>query len=385
MMKDEGKTIIVGGGVIGGGIAFELALSGIRCEIFEKGAFFSEASSATAGLLGAQSVRFFADSPAGPDVDFAWESFKIHREWTELIEEVSGSSVQFQREGILRLAFTEEGKKDILHRLNQTSLRAQWLSNSEVHKLEPNVSAVEGGVLFPEDAQLLPASLSQSLRKALDKLDVAVHSNTEVQELLQEKDRITGIRTVEGEVIHADTIILAAGAWTGKLLKSMGKNIPFIPVRGQCIAVKPPEPLLKRTVQTNDLYMLPRLDGTITIGASHLHKGFDKSPTSGELQQLLELSSMILPSLDEAEFLATWVGLRPSTSDDLPVIGSFPDVKGLIIAAGHYSAGVIMAPLTARIVSNLLKGEQPLLDMDPFRPDRNSLSETGFNGEGFSS
>lgn len=368
---NHGKTVIIGGGVIGGAIAFELALSGIKCELFEKKAFFSEASIDTAGLLGGQSVRFFDGARRHAAIDFAWESFKRHRDWTKKVELISGIPVQYQKEGILRLAATEEEKQTIEQKLSETTLPVKWLSAREVHELEPNVSNhIIGGILFSEDAQLLPLALKSSLEQALTKLGVVIHEHTEISQLLKEEDQITGVQTAQGELIETDTVILAAGAWSGQLLEKIGVFLPILPVRGQCYSVKPSEKLVNRTIQTDSVYMLPRLDGSITIGASHLQKDYDKSPTFGELRQLLNKATRLVPKLESAEFQRTWVGLRPGTADGYPVIGKLLGINGLFVATGHYSTGVIMAPLTAQVVLENLTGNQPSFNLESFSPNR---------------
>jgi glycine oxidase len=181
--------------------------------------------------------------------------------------------------------------------------------------------------------------------------------------------RIEAIRTSAGE-IPCDLVIMAAGAWSGPLLQSIGIRVPTPPLKGQIVLLRGEPPLIRRIVEHGKNYLVPRDDGRVLVGATEHDAGFDTRPTFADTRSLLDEALRLCPILSQAEVEATWAGLRPGSVDTKPTIGAAPGFDNLIIATGHKRAGLQLAPATGELVADLILGRPPRLDLDPFRPDR---------------
>ncbi|AFH60908.2 glycine oxidase ThiO [Paenibacillus caseinilyticus] len=361
------KAIIIGGGVIGCAAAFELSEAGFDCTVLDKGRLCSEATTAAAGMLGAQVETHHP----GPFYELCRISQGMYRRWTDALEHTGGVSTEYIAEGILRAALTEEDEQELRSRLAWIQ-DARWCTPDELRELEPALSPkVRGGLHFPADHQVHPAALARALKAALVKQGCTIREETPVFRLLKDtrSGRITGVQTAEGP-LYADTVVLAAGAWSPALTEPLGLPLPMFPVKGQCISVKPQAPLTQSTVFTKGCYIVPKADGSCLVGATQVEAGFDKRATAAVIADLHARASALLPALADAEFLSTWAGLRPGTRDGLPFMGTWETAPGLIFATGHYRNGILLAPAAGRIVRQLALGEKPLLDLAPFDPAR---------------
>jgi glycine oxidase len=164
-------------------------------------------------------------------------------------------------------------------------------------------------------------------------------------------------------------VVLAAGAWTSGLA-GLPRRALVRPVKGQMAALRPAVPLFRRIVGGGGVYCVPRDDGRVIVGATVEEAGFDKSVDPVVVDNLVEAAARIVPGLAAARIESRWAGLRPGTSDDLPVLGLDPEIEGLVWATGHYRNGILLAPLTADVVAALLRGEAPPVDLSPFAPGR---------------
>lgn len=365
-MSTRSTALIIGGGVIGGSIALELAKKGMDCTILEKGTFCSEASTASAGMLCPQAEMFH---PRMAPSIFK-ESLKLYRNWTEELEDISNIPVQYVQEGMIRVVFSEEEKMEINHALSSSNKPGLWETPEAIHNMEHSITHKnKGGLYFPEDGQLHPIYLAKSIHTAVKRVGVNMEEWTSALSLITENNRVLGARTTNGD-FYADYTIVAAGAWTPSLLSPLGLHVPIFPVKGQMCAVKAPSLQLKKTVQGLGSMILPRQDGTLTIGVTIEHKEFNKEATIDGIARIYQTASQLIPGLKEAEFLTTWAGLRPGTPDGIPYIGEFSDYAGLMVAAGHYSVGILLAPITAKTIGQIVNGERAKMNMEPFHPER---------------
>lgn len=360
------SAIIVGGGVIGASIAFELAKAGIPCTIIDQGALLEEASVAAAGMLGAQ-VEIHHP---GVFFEMCKRSRSLYAGWIEELHERTGISPQYIPHGIVRAALTEEDETELRSRIDWIGEDVRWLSPSDLRDIEPELAEdMRGGLYFADDHQIHPVYLARALRSALIQLGCDIRERTPVLELLADGSRVRGVRTAAGE-LHADTVILAAGAWSESLLMPLGKRLTTFPVKGQCFSVRTGAPLLTRTAFTKGCYVVPKLDGTMLIGATQEEAGFDKSLTVEAISRLHQTAARLIPALQRAEFVSTWAGLRPGTPDGLPYLGGFDGLDGLIAATGHYRNGILLAPITGRLIRQLICNQPLDLDLRPYSPDR---------------
>lgn len=365
MKSDTRTAVVLGGGIIGCASAIELAKRGYQVTVIEKGRLMAEASSAAAGMLGAHAETH----QPGPMFELCLASQRLYRDWVSELESLGGRTLQYRDEGILRVARTEEEESELRSRLPWVG-PVQWLEPEEARTFEPELGEeIRGGLYFRQDHQIHPVLLAQAFEQALKRLGCTILEETAALSLIEDQGRVSGVRTSQGP-LQADVTVLAAGAWSGELLRTIGRELPLFPVKGQCYSLKPAGPVIHRTVFAKGCYLVPRSDGTITVGATQQEAGFDRRPTVNDLYELHRTASVLLPVLRDAELVSTWAGLRPGTPDGLPYLGMLPDTEGLIIASGHYRNGILLAPATGLLVGQLADRETPFINLDPFAPAR---------------
>ncbi|MEI7024885.1 glycine oxidase ThiO [Paenibacillus sp. y28] len=375
------SAIVVGGGIIGGAIALELRLQGADVTLLDAGRIGGEASGAAAGMLGAH-VEIHKP---GPFFDLCRYSLGLYKDWTDQLAAWSGISPQYIPEGIVRLALDEEDELEVKGRESWIqSGRAR--STEELRQLEPKLTSEgRGGLYFESDHQIQPVQLMASLADALRNSGCQVLEHTPVLSLLTESDlagtthaasparkqRVIGVRTPQG-TLQADYVIVAAGSWSSSLFASVNLRLPVTPVKGQCISVRPRKPQQRpaKTVFTKGCYVVPKSDGTVLIGASQEHIGYDKALEIPVINRLYNQAIRLVPDLQDAEFVSTWAGLRPATPDELPYLGHVDSHPGLIAATGHYRNGILLAPATGRLIADLIMGREPAVDLAPYAPNR---------------
>lgn len=210
--------------------------------------------------------------------------------------------------------------------------------------------------------------LARSLRASLQQFaNIELHEQTEVRGWLRDGDRVLGVATSRGE-IRGDKVLLAAGAWSGELLKPLGLELPVVPVKGQMILYKCAADFLPRMVLAKGRYAIPRRDGHILIGSTLEHSGFDKTPTDEALESLRASAAELLPELADMQPVAHWAGLRPGSPEGIPYIGPVPGFDGLWLNTGHYRNGLVLAPASCCLLADLMSGREPIIDPVPYAP-----------------
>ncbi|MEP6787090.1 MAG: glycine oxidase ThiO [Acidobacteriota bacterium] len=372
-MADSGKCdiLIIGGGVIGLSIARELHKCGVEnVTVLEKGICGEESSWAAAGMLGPQAEAneggtFFCMTAASRDLypDFA----------AELLEE-TGIDVELDRSGTLYLAFTDEDVAEVHLRFRwqrKAGLPVEHLSADDTRRAEPFISPeLRGALFFPNDWQVENRKLLIALRRYAELKGVEILENTNVERLIVDSGRVTGADTAAGP-ITAGQSVLATGAWTSLIkLGDLDMPLNIEPVRGQMIAFQTAKRLFQRVVYSRRGYIVPRMDGRILAGSTSENVGFDKSLTDAAVERLREMASEIAPSTASLEIADRWAGLRPHGADGLPILGSLDGIDGLFIATAHYRNGILLAPLTAKLVADNLMGGKDSEYFEVFGPDR---------------
>lgn len=372
------EILIIGGGVIGLSIARELNRRGVRgITVVEQGRCGEQSSWAAAGMLGAQAET---DEP-GDMLAFLAESRSKYPELAASLFGDTAIDIELDQKGTLYLAFDDDDVRQISARVQwqqKAGLNVQTMTAAEVRRTEPFVSPeVIGGALFPNDWQVENRKLIKALRHYADLNDVKIVEERSVIDLISQNGGVRGARTDEGEIIAGKTI-LATGAWTS-LIKLGDVDMPLKvePVRGQIVAFQTAKRLIGHVIYSRRGYIVPRADGRILAGSTSENVGFEKAVTDSAASALQQMAAEIAPNLSSLAITDHWSGLRPFAMDGLPVLGAFAGIDGMTIATAHYRNGILLAPLTAKLVADkVLKNIVPSY-LTTFSPDRFRLRSVG--------
>jgi glycine oxidase len=341
-------AIVVGGGIIGLSLALELRKNGLSVLIVERGEPGREASHAAAGMLAYCDPHI--PEPLRPLVR---ESARIYPEFVHEIEDESGMRADLRDAGTIALLAdgTPPGG-------------ARELSEEDLMRLEPSVSADRAQLW--EEKSVDPRALSAAALKAAKHRGVDIASGSPVLEIEIQDGHAAGVRTSKTSYA-AGLVVNSAGAWSGALPPF---QFPTRPVKGQMLSVVSGQRnLLRHVVRAPKVYLVPRSDGRILIGATVEDAGFDKRTNPETIQKLHQEAANIVPELGEARILEDWAGLRPGTPDDLPVLGEMP-ARGYFAATGHFRDGILLAPVTAKVMGGTITGAGCGLDLAAFSPAR---------------
>ncbi len=373
---ETADAVVVGGGVIGLAIARSLARRSVgRIVLVERAQVGCEASHAAGGMLAAQAEADSADA----FLELATASRDLYPEFAAALLEETGIDVELERTGTLYVAFNEEDEREIEHRFNWQSragLSVERLTVDEARSFEPCINREARGALrFPLDTQVENRRLVAALSAAVAKLGVDVFSGTEVESLVVERGRVCGLKTSRGR-INAPVVVVASGAWASHLMASEegASPIKIEPVRGQMLCFEARPQRARHVIYSPRGYVVPRLDGRLLAGSTTERAGFDKSVTAGGVYSILAHALEIAPALAGLPLVDAWAGLRPRAVDDWPIIGASTTTEGLFYAVGHYRNGILLAPITARLVADEIRSNvrSPLLKA--FTPERFSSS-----------
>ncbi|BCJ86424.1 glycine oxidase ThiO [Effusibacillus dendaii] len=368
-MRKTFDVCIIGGGIIGTAIAYYTARKGLRPLILERSTFGSQSTQAAGGMLGAQVETNTPD----PLFQFAVQSRAMFQDLQAELKELSGYDIELQTAGMIRLAVSEEDRASLLAKQEwqtQFGQRAEWMEDADIRKMAGDLfGATYGGLFLPDDLQVRSMAMLQALLAGARKLGAEVQEHTEVINFLQEGGRVIGVETGNGP-FYADQTVLAAGAWSGLISRRIGLDLPVFPVKGQSILAKASSPITPFTVFTHGTYFVPKISGHLYIGATMEQVGFDKTHTLQGINRILTDATRILPSIKQLGIHSTLVGLRPGSADGLPYIGSIEGIEGLHVASGHLRNGILLAPLTGLVVSELLTGQPVSVDLTPFSISR---------------
>jgi glycine oxidase len=366
-------ALVVGGGIIGGAIAWELARRKLRVAVLDRQEPWREASWAAAGMLSPSPEP--SESPAL--FPLAKASFDLYPAWVSEIESVAGGAPLVRREAAIELFMGPEAEMErdvFLAEHLRLGLKTTALSLADAKKLEPTIGSNPGAAAWlTDEATTDPRALGHALFQALARRGVEIHSGTEITSLTIEKQRCTGV-IAAGREIAAGQVVVAAGCYSG-LIEGIRPYAPVHPVRGQMVALRPLTAGPSRVLRSHRGYVVPRPDGRIVAGSTLETDGYEKRITPSGQMKILIAAIELSPSLANAEIVETWSGLRPGTPDRLPIIGPVsgfgtPGPAGVTIATGHYRNGILLAPITARLVAESILGEALSLDIAPYSPLR---------------
>lgn len=365
---------IIGGGVNGASIAYQLSKQGRKVIIIEKEQIGCQASSAAAGMLAAQAEL----EHDGPLFQLAIKSQAMFSALANELLETTGVDIEFVNKGMLKIAETEDIAEEVKKQVTfqkKWDPTIKWLDAKELREMEPSLSpSVPGAMYLPNDGHVQPAKLTQAFAKAAVHFGVKILENTEVLSFLYQNGQVIGVQTTNGTIL-SDNFVVAAGAWAPQLMREAGLEMNMYPVKGECFSVKTERPIINRTIFSDKrCYLVPKNNGEIYIGATMIEHTFDKKVTAKGVSTLLERATQIIPQIKEAAWERVWAGIRPQTGDGLPYIGAHPRWKNLFVAAGHFRNGILLSPITGKLVAELIDGrlkDENLLSA--FRLDRNML------------
>jgi glycine oxidase len=356
--------IIIGGGVIGLLTAFNLASKGRNVTLIDRSDVGRESSWAGGGIV--SPLYPWRYSPAVTALSHWSQDF--YPQLAERLLAITGIDPQVHKTGLYWLDLDDEAEA-----LQWAARVSRPLRSVDISAVYDAVPVMGGGysraVHMADVASVRNPRLVKSLKAALLALpNVVIREHCQVIDFLREGDRVLGVTTGEGDVL-GDSVVLAAGAWSGDLLGKLGLTLPVEPVKGQMILYKCAADFLPSMILAKGRYAIPRRDGHILIGSTLEHVGFDKTPTENALDSLKASAIELIPALADAQVVGHWAGLRPGSPDGIPFIGSVPDHEGLWLNCGHYRNGLVLAPASCRLLTDLLVGDEPIIDEAPYAPE----------------
>lgn len=333
-------VLIIGGGVIGLAIALELSLLGAKVTIVERNTCGQSASWAAAGMLAPQ-----AEKLSGTLLDLALSSRSLYPDWIDKLQSLTGMECGYWQCGILSPYVNEV----LIWKLNLHTL-PEYRDRPQVKAIQAGLNHnIAGGLWFDRDAQVDNRLLTQTLIAALRLLSVKIIEGVSVYSIESTGDRVTHLATSHGN-LQSDRYILATGAWTPELMP-----LPISPRKGQMLAVLDPNRSLKTVLYAEDIYIVPRQDGRIIIGATVEDVGFTVGNTAQGIANLLNNAIKLYPAIANMPIQSTWWGFRPHAPEEIPIIEISSKFNNLLLATGHYRNGILLAPVTAKIISDLVK------------------------------
>jgi glycine oxidase len=369
MTLDTTDVAVIGGGIMGSAVSLRLAQRGVRVTVVERAIPGAEASSAAAGILGPQME---AEGP-GPLLDLGLMSRALYPSLATELHEATGIDVGYDRSGVLGAALDDAGETELAARLEwqqRRGLRVTQLAGAELAEREPALGPdVRAALLFPDDGQVNARELARAFSQAAAVAGARFLTGRYVRRVRVDAGTATGVE-LDGEVLPAGAVVVAAGSWSGLI---DGAGIPAAvvrPARGQLVSIETRPPLFRHVIAVHGRgYLVPRRDGTVLAGSTVEMAGFRKEVTVGGLAAILTLAGRLVPGLAEAPVTGSWSNFRPFTEDHLPVLGATP-VRGLVLATGHFRNGILLAPITAEAIAELVETGRSAIDLSAFSVSR---------------
>jgi len=366
------KTVIIGAGVVGLSIAWRLAQAGCAVSVYDRGKAGQGASWAAAGMLAAA-----VETEPGEETLLAL-TLESQRQWPGFareLEAASGISVGYRDEGTIVVGLTRDDAEQLRHTYQfqkGLGLDIEWLSGAAARQREPHLRpSIPAAVLSPRDHQVENRAVARALAAAARMAGARVLEHCPVPEIDLVGERVCGVVTAGGRE-PADVVVLAAGAWSREIGGIPTAYLPPVrPIKGQMLALSmdPAAPLLRHVIWLPRGYLVPRRDGRLLVGATVEERGFDETVTAGGLLALIEGAWRAVPAIEELPVAETWVGFRPGSRDDAPMLGP-SGVDGLVIATGHHRNGILLTPVTAQAISRYVLTGRLADSVRPFSPER---------------
>ena len=364
------RVVVVGGGVIGCAAAWELAKAGCAVTLLERATPGAESSGAAAGLLAPMGA---GEDPSASFERLALASWRLYPGVADELRARTGVDVEYVTHGTVYPFATAAEADEAASRAGRPEgreLGVEIWDAAELGRREPALAPGGRGALFVRGDQWLNNQrLVLAYAQAACAAGVTLRTGRTVSRVVVEDGRARGV-VADGERVDGDAVVLAAGAWTGELVETFGDRLPIEPRRGQMVALAHVPPVVRHCVYAHDVYLVPRLSGELLVGATVERVGFEREVTAQAIGTLLSAAVALAPGLGGLAVRRTWYGFRPWAPDGLPVLGPWPGVEGLVVVTAHFRNGILLAPITARLVCEWLTGRSPSQDVDEFLPDR---------------
>jgi glycine oxidase len=350
--------VVVGGGVIGLSCAWRAARSGARVAVVDRSQPPTGATRVAAGMLAPVGELAFGEPEL---LKLTLAAARLYPDFVAELEQASGVSTEYRPDGALHIALDRDEAAELrrVHELQRSlGLGAEWLPPRRCRELEPGLTpSLNGGVHAPDEASVDPRALMEALLRGLEAEGALLLTETGVDAALLDGERVVGVRTESGRELRAATVVLAAGAWSSAEWLPEPARPPVRPVKGQILELRSRDGAApcSRIVASERVYLVPRPDGRLVVGATVEEQGFDTAVTAGGVHELLREAYRLLPEVAEMELVEATAGLRPGTPDNMPLIGA-SGLDGLLWATGHYRNGILLAPLTAKMLVEQLDG-----------------------------
>jgi glycine oxidase len=371
-------VVIVGGGIIGCSIAFELSSRNLRVAVLDRQELMQEASWAAAGML--------SPAPDGlaaiPVVPLGRASLSLYPQFIAAIEEKSWIRSGYRTGGAVELLCHGDAERELstlvaLH--HGLGLTCEPLPLDDALETEPSLGReVRAAAFLPDEASVNTRALNACILAASCAEGAMPFPGTEVATLIRNGNRCIGVKTTAGETFSAGRVVVAAGCWTS-LIPGVAPYAPTQPVRGQMAALLHKGKPIRHVLRSERGYIVPRDQVTpqkLVVGSTLENNGYEKVVTSGGLENIFGAVNEIAPSISGAEILETWSGLRPGTPDQLPILGP-TEMEGLVMATGHYRNGILLAPVTAKLIAEWVTERRVSIDWENFSPSRFSRGNNG--------
>jgi len=355
-------VLVIGGGVIGLSVAYELAGHGLSVTVVDQSGFGREASWAGAGMLPPGNSAAAATTEAR----LRSASYDLWPGWQAQLTEQTGIDVGYRNCGALDLAdlSSDQEYAAVLQQYRTERLRFEPLSASDLSSRFPYLHPEQrSGCWVPDYAQVRNPWLVRALIAGCQQRGVMLHADLPVMSFEVISDRVHSVTARTQLRLKADRYIITSGAWSQTLLEPLGIRLAIEPVRGQIVLLQADVPTFRHIIQVGSRYLVPRGDGHLLIGSTEEHAGFEKRNTEEGVQGLLDFAYHLVPSLRQARIEQTWAGLRPWKPGGLPFIGPVADIQNLWLAAGHFRAGLQLSPITAVLMRQAILGQPTTLDL----------------------
>ena len=361
-------VVIAGGGIIGCAIAHYLTRAGAAVTLIERGEVAGQASGAAAGIL----VPPAGAALAGPFRDLCRASLGLYPSLIDTLQDKTGIDVQYLASGILLPARTEQkalALRTVAVWQQGLGQNLEWVEGDALRRLEPALSdSVWGAAYSPGEHHVNSGLLTQALAQEAAARGATLRQGTAVAGFPRRGSRVAAVRTSDGDTIAADCVVLAAGPWTRPLARKLGVEVPTKPMRGQMIAYRYSG--VRHILGGEDGYLVPKAGGFLFAGTTVEDVGFRPWTTHRGLAQVRRMATVMVPGLRSVEIASAWAGLRPGLPDGRPIIGRLPGFENVFVATGHFRNGILLGPITGKLIAQLITEGRTELPLEPFSPSR---------------
>ena len=365
-------VVIVGGGAIGLGIAWRLAQRGATVSVIDRGPMAAEATYHATGV-----IQPLTDPEAPrPYLELCLASHQLFPAFARELLDATGLDVEYGQTGVLRIS-VDEAEAAALARhaawLDTMRFPVERLDGRSLREREEAISARLSFALFEPGSRWLNTPMfAQALLRAAAGAGVVLLPDRGLAEVEREGGRIVAVRA-GAERLPAGRFVIAAGTWSGEVARQFGLSIPLVPVCGQLIALAGELRAIRHTIYGQRAHLVPWRSGEVIVGSTLEYVGFNKAVTAAGIGGLLAGSIELVPRVGKWPVRRMWACLRPGTPDRLPILGRAPGLENVFIATGHFRKGLLLTPITAEVMAEVILEKPPQMDLHPFRPDRPSL------------